>query len=611
MIFQTSTKGISLLYYHKILSEILKSFTLSQDVGIYWDLEYPKSQKQRVKFVFPLAFCIVDMKGGKQLCGQYGANTQVERPCISCYCKFDKLDNATITCTPVNGIEMKSKIQKEDEAELAKVSQHKIIDNAFFGVNTADWKYGIWGMCPSEFLHQYYEGIVHYTLDYFFTTLFSDMSRQRLNRGVQQVISFCKHQSDRTYPKATYSNGITYSAKMRGKEKFTALFYLSLYLYTSDSEQIYEGLNKRCDKKILVEWRTLFEKMLYYNDWVMQEKFSVQDVQEKQLKIIDLFKRFKKMVKRNEGCQLKIPKLHEFLHTSRDILWHGPARGFDTCPAESNHRPVKRISQNTQRIKRHFEIQTANRVHDDHVIYTAYNDTDLNSIQHMQHAKTIRPKNYIDNRSHFNAQGKFILKYNGMDRVFDNLNFYDLSNKKGNVIITNTKDFDNGLLRYVHDHIFEKFQDTVKEIQCFSTYRRDDHIFYGCPRDDKAKRLNSSWGLFCWAMDNGATSNIPGRCVVFLDLSNVKYKENVRDRFEMVMHVVIKSFQSVPRGNKMNAIHKNVAEICSLTSDPEYYCVPVDTIFDTAFVLPNFTKNQADQQSMIYVYPRDEWKNNF
>ena len=112
------------------------------------------------------------MKGGKQLCGQYGANTQVERPCISCYCSFDKLDNATITCTPVNGIEMKSKIQKEDEAELAKVSQHKITDNAFFGVNTADWKYGIWGMCPSEILHQYYEGIVHYTLDFFHNFIF-------------------------------------------------------------------------------------------------------------------------------------------------------------------------------------------------------------------------------------------------------------------------------------------------------------------------------------------------------------------------------------------------------------------------------------------------------
>ena len=76
----------------------------------------------------------------------------------------------------------------------------------------------------------------------------------------------------------------------------------------------------------------------------------------------------------------------------------------------------------------------------------------------------------------------------------------------------------------------------------------------------------------------------------------------------MGMYVVIKSFQSVPRGNRMNALHKNVAELCSLTSDPEYYCVPVDTIFDTAFVLPNFTEIKTDKHSMIYVYPRDEWK---
>jgi len=549
------------------------------------------------------------MKGGKQLWGQYGANTQVQRPCISCYCPFDKLDNATQTCTPVDGTEMERKIQQEDEKELAEVSQHKLPDNAFFGVNTGGWKHGIWGMCPSEILHQYYEGIVHYTLDFFFTNIFSKRSRERLNIGVQRVISFCNHQSDRTYPKATYTNGITYSAKMRGREKLTALFYLSIYLYTSDSEHIFDGLSKQIERKVLVDWRTLFEKMLYYNDWVMQETFNTQDVKEKQLKIIDLFKSFKKMVKRSEGSQLKLPKLHEFLHTSRDILWHGPARGFGTCPAESNHRPVKRMAQNTQRIKRQFEIQTANRVHEDFVIYTAYNDADLKKKQNIQHTKSIRRSNYIDNENDFSVQGKFILKYNSIDRVFENLNFHSIN--KGNSIITNTKDFDDGLLQYVHQHICEKFHDSVKEIQCYSTYRRNDHIFYGCPRDDKAKRLNSSWALFSWDMDNGVTSDIPGRCVVFLDLSNVKYKENASDRFEMGMCVVIKSFQSVPSGNMTNAVKKNVAEISSLTLDSEYYCVPVDTISDTAFVVPNFEGIETDKHSMIYVYPREEWKNNF
>ena len=590
--------------YHKILSEILKSFRDSQDIGICWDLEYPKSCKQIVKLFFPLTFCIVDMKGGKQLCAQYGANNQVERPCISCYCSFDKLDNATVLCTPVNGIEMEKKIKQEDETTLAKVSQHKVVNNAFFGLNTTSWMYGIWGMCPSEILHQYYEGIVQYTLEHFFASLFSDISRQRLNRGVQRVISFCNHQSDRTYPKATYTMGITYSAKMRGKEKFTALFYLSLYLYTSDSEHIYDGLSKKIERKQLVAWRNLFQKMLYYHDWIMQESFNSQDVKEKQLKIIDLFKLFKKMVKRTDGSHLKLPKLHEFLHSSRDILRHGPARGYDTCPAESNHRPVKQMSQNTQRIKSHFEIQTANRLHEDHVINTAYNNAKLNHNQYKQ----IRRKNFIDNRDHFHAQGKFVLKYVGADRDLHNLNFYS-NDKKCKSLITNTHDFDDGLLRYVQKHIFEKLDDSIKEIECYSTYRRDDHIFYGCPRDDKSKRMNSSWGLFSWSTDNEETSHVPGRCVFFLDLSNVKYKKAINDRFDMGMHVVIKSFKSVPRGN----IHgkKNIAEVCLLSSDPDYYCVPVDTIYDTAFVIPNFEENETSEESMIYVYPRDEWKTNF
>ena len=121
--------------------------------------------------------------------------------------------------------------------------------------------------------------------------------------------------------------------------------------------------------------------------------------------------------------------------------------------------------------------------------------------------------------------------------------------------------------------------------------------------------MNSSWGSFSWSTDNEETSHVPGRCVFFLNLSNMKYKGKITDIFDMGMHVVIKSFKSVPRGN----IHgkKNIAEVCLLSSDSDYYCVPVDTIYDTAFVIPNFEENETSEESMIFVYPRDEWKDNF
>ena len=66
---------------------------------------------------------------------------------------------------------MKKLIWASSEEELKKFSQHKLVDNAFFQVNTGGWKFGIWGLCPSEILHQFYEGLIAYTLEYFFQTI--------------------------------------------------------------------------------------------------------------------------------------------------------------------------------------------------------------------------------------------------------------------------------------------------------------------------------------------------------------------------------------------------------------------------------------------------------
>ena len=84
-------------------------------------------------------------------------------------------------------------------------------------------------------------------------------------------------------------------------------------------------------------------------------------------------------MKRQDGNGLKIPKMHELLHICRDILCHGPPMNYDTCPTESNHRPMKALSQNIQRIKSRFEFQTASRLHDANIIKTSYeaNKTDI------------------------------------------------------------------------------------------------------------------------------------------------------------------------------------------------------------------------------------------
>ena len=55
---------------------------------------------------------------------------------------------------------------------------------------------------------------------------------------------------------------------------------------------------------------------------------------------------------REQGNGFKISIMHELLNGYQDILHHHvPPMNYHTCPRESNHLPMKALSQNTQRIK--------------------------------------------------------------------------------------------------------------------------------------------------------------------------------------------------------------------------------------------------------------------
>ena len=186
-----------------MLKVILKSLVQHQTSGMFWRLDYPNGKPYTVQLVFPLALCIVDMKGAHALCGMYDAYNNISRPCVSCYCKEQDLDNPHVKCSEVTDLEMKNAILSQSKDELKLLSQHKMVDNAFFQVNTGGWKYGIWGLCPSEILHQFYEGLISYTLEHFFQVSLTDRSRNNLNYGIQKIIDSCRNQSDRSFTFAT------------------------------------------------------------------------------------------------------------------------------------------------------------------------------------------------------------------------------------------------------------------------------------------------------------------------------------------------------------------------------------------------------------------------
>ena len=167
-------------------------------------MTFPSGKTYQVNMVFPLCLFVVDIQGAHKLVGMFDSYSQVERPCISCDCTFDNLDNVHTQCNAVIHDDMYNAIINKSKDELKQYSQHKLPDNALFNVSTGGWKYGIWGLCPAEILHQLYEGLIKYALDYFYQNLFTDTSKDKLEKDVQKIIKCCKNQSDRSFPKATH-----------------------------------------------------------------------------------------------------------------------------------------------------------------------------------------------------------------------------------------------------------------------------------------------------------------------------------------------------------------------------------------------------------------------
>ena len=221
---------------------------------------------------------------------------------------------------------MKQIIKNTDKNNLKSVSQLDNKINVFFELELCSWEYGIWGLCPSEVLHQFYEGIVEYVLNEFYYEKLTDKYRHQLVLVCHTIFDHCRNQSDTDFPKGNFILGITKTGRIKGTEKFASLFYLSLFLHMSISKTKYFEGDKAVDDEIIKQhkvWRVLFEDLLYYHDWLLQIRFDRLKLDKYEKKIMQLFKSIKKLVYR-KGLGLNVPKFHEFLHIVRDIKRFGP-----------------------------------------------------------------------------------------------------------------------------------------------------------------------------------------------------------------------------------------------------------------------------------------------
>ena len=152
------------------------------------------------------------------------------------------------------------------------------------------------------------------------------------------------------------------------------------------------------------------------------------------------------------------------------------------------------------------------------------------------------------------------------------------------------------------EEIFNNLDDSVNVLECYTIFKNDENIYYGLSVRKKLHISNPSWAQFEW----DESENCPGKCLLYVDLSNVKYKANSTVKYDSDVHVIIQSLSSSIVSDANNI---KIAQRSSLFKTHPYYCVSVHTISKPAFVIPDVGNKNNDQY--IYVFPRNDWKSNF
>jgi len=653
--------------YHRILSCILKSLKDVQNDGLYWDLKLSSGKKHRVKFMFPVCLCVVDMKGGRQLCGKLDSAI-CNQPSLSCTCLLADLDKSTHICEPIIDEEMKEvlfnfKDTKLYEKKLNQLSQQYIPKNAFFGLDICEWPFGIWGLCPSEILHQFYEGVIIYMLDEFLKDFLPKAYFKNLEVGVQVLLNSIKDQSARdSFPSGVFTFGMLRLPKSKGIEKFACVFFLSLFLHTSLARtENFDG-KKPMPKLMwdkLLDWRRLFESCCYYNDWMNSSSFCRKDLLEKKKRMISFHMFFKKMIIRKGSGINTIPKFHEFFHIIRNIERHGPPSGYSTITTESTHIAVKIAAKRTSHHIDTFAQETAKRMYEQNLIQNSYSfvssfakslyhkrkkrNNSANNNQSVQNENqatiessttngNISKKTKIESVSNTDTSsnkkesvsseithdlndslgkvGRFFVQWNIESKLIKCIhNLNDEDSHIQNDYIVNSKTFKEFIVTEIFMCLKLPEKNSTKKnlyIPCYTSVIRNGFAFRSLSRD---KKNCPGWAIFQYENEQGGMYPVPGKLVTFIDLSTCEFKDEYLDKYSQTdMHVIIESLTEMPQErvtpNRHSPICKIVEIIAKKNGVPQIWCVSINTILDVAYIIPDV--GNSSRNKYLYVFPRNE-----
>ena len=380
---------------HCILDKIFESYIELQNTGFYWDLAYKNKVYENIEFVLFTPFFKVDSDEAEKLCGKFTSRTgNVAQLCRYCECPTNESDKPFVNYELKTTAKIKGMIAANDIEGLRQLSQHCIQNSMYklrFGTHNNQ---GIHGACPMDMLHALLLGMFRYIRDCFFEQI-GPTSRltDEINACARQYGELISRQSDRDYPKTRFASGIL-RGKLNAKDFPGILLCLGITMRcTAVREMLPRRRRLTFNAGVVRDWQLLIDTLLQWEQWLKSDKLQLNHVKKSQQKHRYLMYLMKKVGRRVEGMGLKITKFHSIMHLTDDILNFGVPMEVDTGSNESGHKLEKTAAKLTQKNKELFDIQTAHRLEELHLIDLAESEIDGNSMwEYSKFTKSSIPK---------------------------------------------------------------------------------------------------------------------------------------------------------------------------------------------------------------------------
>ena len=117
-------------------------------------------------------------------------------------------------------------------------SQHKLMNNTFFNVDTGGWQYGIWDMCLFEILPQFYEWLLPSSSKYLFGKMLRSAQLHVLYIDVDILTAEYRNQCKRVISTSNIHNGYFIHCKNKKHWKVCSYNYIALYLNRKESNWV-------------------------------------------------------------------------------------------------------------------------------------------------------------------------------------------------------------------------------------------------------------------------------------------------------------------------------------------------------------------------------------